>query len=133
MTCYNLFLDDVRDPLDCITYMHKRIGFYNLMYVDEPWVIVRNYKDFVDVIESDGLPQAVSFDHDLAHEHCDPIMYDYPEQYVFLYGTFKEKTGYDAAVWLKNYCLQFKLALPLIFIHSMNPVGTENINNLFRF
>jgi hypothetical protein len=131
MQGYNLFLDDVRMPADCTSYMHRRIGTNNFKYIHEGWVIVRNYRDFVYTIEANGLPQLVSFDHDLAHEHYDPVMLDYPEKYETLYGTFKEKTGYEAGVWLKNYCIQFNLTLPLIFIHSMNPVGIANLTNLF--
>ena len=42
-----LFLDDIRKPPD----------------VD--WFIVRNYNQFIDWIDKNGLPDIISFDHDL--------------------------------------------------------------------
>lgn len=56
---YNLFLDDIRNPSDCIHYM------YTPIYTSVDWVIVRNYNEFVKTIEEKGLPEIVSFDHDL--------------------------------------------------------------------
>lgn len=47
-------------------------------------------------------------------------------------GTFKEKTGYSCAKWLLDYCMDNKLLLPKhILVHSMNPIGGENIKSLF--
>ena len=55
----------------------------------------------------------------------------------FFIPDFKEKTGYDSAKWLIDYCLDNNLDLPLCFIHSMNPAGKENIemllNNFIKF
>lgn len=116
---YYLFLDDERFPQD-VTWVklppHK-------------WTIVRNYKDFVRTIEAKGLPKAVSFDHDLGHEHYNTIHYmTKPGQGVIDYSSFKEKTGYDAAKWMVDYCQEKKLALPKeIYVHSMNPIGARNI------
>ncbi len=61
---YNLFLDDFRMPADVVLYMPKCA-----YYTDREWVIVRSYDEFVKTIEEMGIPQAVSFDHDLADEH----------------------------------------------------------------
>ena len=36
-----VFLDDVRNPKDCVTYMHQRIGDKNPIYLEE-WVIAKN-------------------------------------------------------------------------------------------
>lgn len=119
---YNLFLDDVRNPAECVFYIH------NSIYVDVTWIIVRNYNEFVETIEEKGLPEIISFDHDLADEHYSPDMYT--EIYDDLYKEFKEKTGYDCAKWLVNYCIDNKKDLPkTILIHSMNPVGRVNIQS----
>jgi len=120
-----LFLDDYRIPLNCISYMHQRIGKRNPIYL-EKWVIAKNYDEFVSIITKNGMPEVISFDHDLADEHyigADLDLLDRTE--------FTEKTGYDCAKWLIDYCIDNKKELPEIIVHSMNPVGTENILRLF--
>lgn len=117
---YKLFLDDLRNPVDAYFYMHAPI------YNEEGWVIVRNYAEFVDMITSQGIPEIVSFDHDLADEHYG--MQDHIE-----YGMLAEKTGYHCAQWLINYCIDHNKDLPkYVLIHSMNTVGRQNIESLFR-
>lgn len=123
---YKLFLDDVRNPGECVHYMHKRIGKDNPMYLDE-WEVVRNYYEFVATIQKRGLPEVISFDHDLGPEHYDPCMFGRKEDYNLLYETFVEKTGYDCAKWLLDYCKLHKADLPKCYCHSMNPVGHQNI------
>ncbi len=103
-----LFLDDKRLPTDCIAYMQSR-GINASLYL-LPWQIVNSYEDFVSWIEQNGLPVIISFDHDLDETG---------------------KSGIDAAKWLVNYCLEKDLPLPQYIIHSMNPVGVENIKALF--
>ena len=61
-----LFLDDHRRPTDCISYMQLRTAHYTL-YSDN-WEIVRGYSEFVSWIEKNGLPDTVSFDHDLGED-----------------------------------------------------------------
>ena len=58
---YNLFLDDIRHPYDCISYMPSP-GIYS-KYL---WKTVRNYDEFVSFITQNGLPDLISFDHDLS-------------------------------------------------------------------
>jgi 3-mercaptopyruvate sulfurtransferase SseA len=117
---FNLFLDDVREVED--------VTWVKLPKVE--WTIVRNYDDFVKAINKNGLPDLVSFDHDLGAEHypqtaedlCKPIDY----------SKYKEKTGYTCATFLVSYCLDNNLNLPKYLIHSMNPVGAENISSLLK-
>jgi hypothetical protein len=95
------------------------------------WVTVRSYDEFVKYITENGLPEAISFDHDLADEHYDPDMYG-SETYNKLYDNFVFKTGYDCAKWMIKYCIANEKDLPAaILIHSMNPAGKQNIKNLF--
>jgi hypothetical protein len=116
---YNLFLDDFRDPMDVLRYIPKC-----QYYVDREWDIVRNYDEFVKIVTEKGIPQAVSFDHDLADEHYSGF---------HGYDEYQEKTGYDCAKWLIDYCIDNNQELPIaIFIHSMNPVGSRNIESLFN-
>lgn len=118
---YNLFLDDFRRPEDAFNHMHLPI--YNL----EDWVTVRNYYAFILVIEGKGIPDVVSFDHDLNDfDYENPNNFDYEIEN-------REKTGYHCAKWLIDYCLDNEKELPKrIIVHSMNPYGSLNIKSLFE-
>lgn len=62
---YNLFLDDFRMPSDAFNYKP------NPMYNNESWVIVRNYDQFIECITKNGIPEIISFDHDLGLDECE--------------------------------------------------------------
>jgi len=89
---YTLFLDDCRSS-------------YGIS------VDVINFEQFKKTIEEKGLPDAVSFDHDLGENEPD---------------------GTTCARWLCNYCLVNKLTLPKWSIHSGNPVGAANIRSILE-
>lgn len=117
---YYLFLDDIRIP--------KAVTWVNLPLV--PWEIVRSYDQFVSKIESCGMPEFISFDHDLGPDQYHPAMYsDNPQDYNQLYNSFKEKTGYHCAKWAVDYCMKNGLTFPGYVCHSMNPVGKTNIES----
>jgi hypothetical protein len=113
---YNLFLDDFRFPIDAFYYTR------NPMYNKLEWIIVRDYDSFVNYIIKNGLPNIVSFDHDLADIH-----YSVPVNGIINYSDYKEKTGYHCAEWLVYYCIDNKLKFPEYHIHSMNSIGKKNI------
>lgn len=120
---YNLFLDDFRVPEDTFNYTG------NPIYNKESWVIVRNYEQFVKIIQVSGIPEIISFDHDLADFHYG--VQDHVDQ--DFYDICEEKTGYHCAKWLINYCMDNNEKLPpVILIHSMNTVGAKNIESLFN-
>ena len=122
---YNLFLDDFRNPEDCVTYMQTAI------YTNLEWIIVRNYYAFITIIQNKGIPNIISFDHDLADQHYDKEIIK-GQSYDEIYDLFDEKTGYHCALWLINYCIDNEEEIPNeIFIHSMNPAGSMNIKSLF--
>ncbi len=99
MSNYNLYLDDFRQPIDSSYYLN------NPIYGNLKWEVVRSYDEFVKIITEKGIPDIVSFDHDLADEH------------------YK---------WFINYCIDNQKEVPeKIFIHSMNPAGSANIKSLF--
>ena len=56
---YNLFLDDIRSLKD--TYNYMKDPRYNTL----DWVIVRNFEQFKNTIDNKGIPNLVSYDHDL--------------------------------------------------------------------
>lgn len=99
-----LFLDDVRD-VEMI---------YDSSLRDE-FQIVRNYADFVNYIQQNGLPSLISFDNDLGLNSEGGLAPD----------------GYAAAKWLVYESgldlthLQFK-------VHSANPVAAEQIRGLLN-
>ena len=137
-----VFLDDVRIPIDCIKYMYHRIGNLNPIYdttIVKDWTVVKNYDQFKLIIEAafDANIKIthISFDHDLADFHYEYSSDDYDnmsdDEKEKTFGSM-EKDGYDCAKWLKQFYLDNKIELPIMFVHSMNPVGTEKIIKLFK-
>ena len=118
-----LFLDDERKPGD-VTWCELPSAKY---------VVVRNYDEFVRHVLTFGVPAFVSFDHDLADEHyrvgfeearaLEPWRMQTGES--FDYGP--EKTGYDCARWLVDFCTERGAKFPKYAVHSMNPVGSVRI------
>lgn len=98
-----LWLDDYRDPRkDDWEKVFSPIGSTNNI------VWVKSYEEFIHYIINNSLPDGICFDHDLG----------------------EEKTGYDCAKWLVDYCMDNNLKLPVYAIQSANPVGKENISKL---
>ena len=129
MNNIKLFLDDIRNPKDCVNYMHNRIGKLNPIYLEE-WFVVKNYQDFVAYLSVKYKQIThISLDHDLCDTHYSVNDTDSKQKYNNLYEHFIEKTGLDCAKYLKEFYKSKNLKLPIIFIHSMNPVGTLNIYN----
>lgn len=114
---YNLFLDDVRSPAGA--FIHTS----NPYYLDRTWIVVRSYDAFVKCIKDIGMPEIVSFDHDLADAHYDPTTWT--ERFKY-----HEKTGKDCANWLVDYCLDNGILFPKWYVHSQNPVGSKSITSL---
>ena len=100
-----LYLDDIRNP--------KEKG----------WTIVRSYNEFVDWIEANGMPDEISFDHDLSFEHY----YGDIEP-----GSSAEYTGLDCAKWLADYCERNNAEFPAYNVHSANIVGAEAIESFIK-
>jgi hypothetical protein len=124
MTETFLFLDDVRVPSEAYAYTKQEI------FIKRQWEIVRNYEEFRSFIELNGLPKFISFDHDLADTHYTPehLWTDYEKSKEWQdRQVHSEKTGYECAVWLVNYCRKNRVKLPRYYCHSMNPVGKDKI------
>lgn len=97
MNGYNIiWLDDIRE----VPQKLKDNKEYDVIHV-------RNFDQFVKYIETKGLPNFISFDHDLG----------------------EEKDGYDCAKFLVQYCMNKDCDIPDYEIHSANPVGTKNISS----
>lgn len=135
---YNLFLDDEREPyLDPININKLGIEIFNFVsayyytkykpFKDENWIIVRNYKEFIKIIKRLGIPDKVSFDHDLSDEHYPNYDKNSKNLNTIKYDNYTEKTGYDCAKWLCEYCKENNKKFPEYFIHSWNKIGAINI------
>jgi hypothetical protein len=87
----------------------------NLTYPNQDtldWIICRSFADAVSKTKSLGCPNKILFDHDLG----------------------ENETGFDFAKWLINEILN-GMQIPNDFsfeIHSMNPIGSENIKQLMN-
>lgn len=85
----NLYLDDLRST-------------------PENFKRVYDYDEFVNFINKNGVPEFISFDHDLG----------------------EGKTGFDCAKFLVEFCLDNGVSEINFQVHSQNPVGKENIEKL---
>lgn len=85
----NLYLDDLRST-------------------PENFERVYDYDEFVNFINKNGVPEFISFDHDLG----------------------EGKTGFDCAKFLVEFCLDNGVSEINFQVHSQNPVGKENIEKL---
>ncbi len=108
---YKLYLDDERTPPD-----------------PESWVIARSYDEFVAIIEKNGAPSYISFDHDLADEHYQEYFKARTEGRNIDYTNLKEKTGMECAKWL----IQKDIVVEKFAVHSANITGAENIRSLLN-
>lgn len=91
----NMYLDDLRTPSN-----------------DRPWTIVRSFDDAVEYVNKNGVPNFISFDHDLGDN---------------------VPTGFDFAKWLVKNHLDGNFNIPKNFefnVHSANPPGKANIEGL---
>jgi hypothetical protein len=103
-----IFLDDIRIP----SMSHNVSKGLGVDYSDkDKWVIVRDYFDFIDLVDKhfDEI-DLISFDHDLA---C--------------YKDGVEYTGKSAVDYVINYCLDHNKNFPDWYAHTDNTSGKRNI------
>lgn len=124
-----LFLDDVRSPKDAIGLVPSNL---NKFYWENDWDVVRNYDEFVQYIEVNGVPEFVSFDHDLGDTAMAEYFNNVASKKIINYDNIKEKTGLDCAKFLVEYCADENVPLPEHIVHSANPVGKQNIESFIE-
>lgn len=118
-----LWLDDQRDPnvyfkkkkTDSRAWVRNN-DFYqeNIFNNYKPnFIWVKNLPEFSGYIIKNGLPDLVSFDHDLSSKtvRCD-------------------HNGADCARWLVNYCKENGLQMPKCFAHTANNKRRPVLNNI---
>lgn len=118
-----IWLDDVRNPFENDWLVFSPVNDY------EEVLWLKDYNQFVDYIDTKGLPYAICFDHDLSDFQALKFGTDMLDE-VDLPET--EKTGYYCVKYLVDYCLERNLDIPLYNIQSANPVGKENIDGLLK-
>lgn len=92
---YKLFIDDLRFP------------------VTEDWVVARQSGDAINIVQQNGFPQEISFDHDLGYDD----------------------TSIRFLRWIAEALMDGKLTISENFtysVHSQNPVGAKNIHTYMQ-
>lgn len=119
-----LWLDDYRDPFD------EEIDWMIFSPIGRDVTIkwVKSYNSFIEYIERNGLPDGICFDHDLGL----PIQLEHRSKGASKRESRRlaretEKTGYDCAKWLCDYCDTVEEPLPMYAVQSANLVGKQNI------
>src|ERR1035441_10629778 len=123
---YHLFLDDTRHPKD-------------VKWLSLPpyaWVEVKSYSEFVKTVMEKGIPETISFDHDLADEHYSEYSAAHDENSPSFgkirYENLTEKTGMDCAKWLAELCVERNVPLSRYYIPTLNPIGRQNIFSILE-
>ena len=139
---YFLFLDDQRMPQDA--YIYPRRNEKGLILIGASleevsnisrgnWEIVRSYDEFVAMIESKGIPSAVSFDHDLSEDHVNYYFSETSKTGLIDYSVFTVKTGKDCAQYFVDKLKQLGyVSKPKMFVHSANKWGAAEIKKVLN-
>ncbi len=110
-----IYLDNVRTP------------------VDPTWVVVRNYDEFVNIVNKFGLENIalISLDHDLGDSAMKEWHTNVYHNYTLNYDNITEKTGYHCAKWLVEQWLDGKPVVD-VYTHSANAIGSANIMGIIN-
>lgn len=116
---YFLFLDDIRN--------FNQVKFP----ISQPKDVktARNYFEFCDILDKDGVPNTVSFDFDLSDEHYARFADTQKGRDPYL---FKDKCGLHCADHLIKFVQDNRAQFPIFFCHSMNPIGKKLILNRLK-
>ena len=116
-----LWLDDQRNPeqyfkkpkLNSQAWVRNNDYYQNNVFnqYSPNFVWVKNLKEFASYIHNNGLPQIISFDHDIK-----------PKGFQG-----DHENGADCAQWLVDYCQKNNLKLPQCFVHSANKNKRVNV------
>ena len=96
-----LYLDDIRTPKD------------------SSFIVVRSYDEAVLHVRDRGMPDYISFDHDLGVDEHGELL----------------QSGFDFTKWLIEADMDGLINIPKSFefnVHSANPEGVKNIEGLLK-
>jgi len=124
-----LWLDDIRNP-----YIDNWLRDYapQFAYGEGDVVWVKNFDEFVNHIKFEGIPDMISFDHDLGEDVAKERVLGGMSKRQARIKKRETKSGYDCTKWLVDYCLDNEIPIPHFVVHSANPVGAENIRGLLN-
>lgn len=118
---YNLFCDDCRTPLE----NYERL----------PWVVVRNYNEFVAVLKERGSPEYTSLGHDLSRQAA-LLYFEMKEkrETKIDYNRLTDRTGLDCLIKLMvKHIIDDCEEKPLkVNIHSQNQFGVTSMKYLIK-
>ncbi len=83
---------------------------------DNTYILARSYNEAITYVLNYGIPDFVSFDHDLGSDQKENLL----------------PSGYDFAKWLVEQDMNFNYMFPTNFkfyVHSANPIGKKNIES----
>ncbi len=129
-----LFLDDIRIPQNAWIHDENKT-LQQVSGIDNfRWDIVRTYEQFVEYVETFGIPHVVSFDNDLVDVEDPTIM---TEELIAQYSMInwkdsKYKTGAHCADWLCERCKAHQHPLPKYYVHSANKVARPIIRGIME-
>ena len=124
-----LWLDDIRNPFVGDWLMQYAPQF---AYGEGETIWVKNYDEFTDWINVNGLPHTIGFDHDLGQDIANEKVSMGMSKRKSRREKRTEMSGFECAKWLVDYCIDTDVELPHWTIQSANPVGADNINGILN-
>jgi hypothetical protein len=124
-----IWLDDTRRPTADMP-MNIFTDIFGKGDVDTIWI--QSFSDFVEEIHTNGVPDYISFDYDLAlPNHLKRVQGGLSKRKSRKLKAY-EKNGYDCAKFLGDFCTENHIRFPIYFIHSENKQGKAEIDNIIR-
>ena len=103
---WKLYLDDLRDPSHTYGEAFVR-GEVEAEFAPALWVVARSTEEAKKLVLDRGMPEVMSLDHDLGGQ--DRAM--------------------DFLVWLAREYWDGSQPIPMVVVHSANPIGSENLRS----
>lgn len=123
-----LWLDDQRDPNkyfkvkkpQSAVWVRNNDFYQNKIFnkYDVKFIWVKSFEEFINYIETNGVPKFISFDNDLKNGKMavDGVV----------------PNGEDCVKWLINYCNDNGLKLPKYYLHTANHKQRDVLNKLLK-
>lgn len=83
---------------------------------NDSYILVKSYAEAINYVKQNGIPNFISFDHDLGVDDKNNLL----------------PSGYDFTKWLVEMDINNIYTFPsdfTFYVHSANPVGKQNIES----